>query len=206
VKEGQEKKQYVDKNIRDFFTQIKNGCQLVYGMYDSTISRNEGWNFGKLGQVLERADKTSRVLDAKYHLLLDSPKEVGSSIDLIQWASLLKSVSAYDMYRKKYGKLSPSTIAEFLILDREFPRSILACLISAEQSLITLSGSSVGFSNSAQKQLGALKSQMEYNDINDIIDRGMHEYLDEIQRKLNEISSAIYNSFFVVQNNYSDVK
>jgi uncharacterized alpha-E superfamily protein len=63
-------------------------------MYDSTISRNEGWNFGKLGQVLERADKTSRVLDAKYHHLLESPKQVGSSLDLIQWAALLKSVSA----------------------------------------------------------------------------------------------------------------
>jgi uncharacterized alpha-E superfamily protein len=57
-------------------------------MYDSTISRNEGWNFGKLGQVLERADKTSRVLDAKYHHLLESPKQVGSSLDLIQWAAL----------------------------------------------------------------------------------------------------------------------
>jgi uncharacterized alpha-E superfamily protein len=93
------------------FTEIKNGCQLVYGMYDSTISRNEGWNFGKLGQVLERADKTSRVLDAKYHHLLESPKQVGSSLDLIQWAALLKSVSAYVC--RKYGKLSSSCIAEF---------------------------------------------------------------------------------------------
>jgi uncharacterized alpha-E superfamily protein len=102
------------------------------------------------------------------------------------------------MYR---NTLSSSCIAEFLILDREFP-SILACLISAEQSLITLSGSSVGFTNSAQKQLGALKSQLEYIEIDEIISKGMHEYLDDIQRKLNNISSAIYNSFFVVQDNY----
>lgn len=200
VKDGSEKKRLSDEELRNFFTEIKNGCQLVYGMYDATISRNEGWNFGKLGQVIERADKTSRVLDAKYHLLLDNPQQIGSSIDLIQWAALLKSVSAYDMYRKKYGKLTPSTIAEFLILDTEFPRSILACLINAEQSLITLSGSSVGFSNTAQKKLGALKSQLEYIDINDIINEGMHEYLDDIQRKLNDISSAIYNSFFSVEN------
>lgn len=196
VKEGLEKKRLKDEDLRSFFKEIKNGCQLVYGMYDATISRNDGWNFGKLGQALERADKTSRVLDAKYHLLLDSPISVGSSLDLIQWAALLKSVSAYDMYRKKYGKLTPSGIAEFLILDTEFPRSILACLIIAEKSLITLSGSSFGFSNEAQKQLGALKSQLEYVDINDIINQGMHEYLDDIQGKLNVISSAIYNSFF----------
>jgi len=199
VKEGVEKKSHTDASLRAFFKDIKTGCQLVYGMYDGTISRNEGWYFGKLGQLVERADKTSRVLDAKYHLLLDSSSLVGSSRDLIQWAALLKSVSAYDMYRKKYGKLTPSSIAEFLILDTEFPRSILACLIGAEQSLATLTGSSVGFSNKAQKQLGALKSQLEYIDINDIIEIGMHEYLDEIQRKLNKISSAIYNSFFIVE-------
>ena len=199
VKHGVEKKRYKDQDLRPFFTEIKNGCQLLYGMYDATISRNEGWNYGKLGQAIERADKTSRVLDAKYHLLLGSPSLVGSSLDLIQWAALLKSVSAYDMYRKKYGKLTASNIAEFLILDTQFPRSILACLIRAEKSLITLSGSSVRFSNDAQKQLGALKSQLEYTDINDIIQRGMHEYLDDIQHKLNGISSAIYESFFSIE-------
>ena len=196
VKDGLENKRYKDEDLRGFFTEIKNGCQLVYGMYDATISRSEGWNFAKLGQAIERADKTSRVLDAKYHLLLDSPNQIGSSVDLIQWAALLKSVSAYDMYRKKCGKLTSANIAEFLILDREFPRSILACLIRAERSVITLSGSSFGFNNTAQKQLGLLKSQLEYADINDVINKGMHEYLDDIQGKLNGISSAIYNSFF----------
>lgn len=200
VKGGSEKKRQTDKKLRNFFTEIKNGCQLLYGMYDATISRNEGWNFAKLGQAIERADKTSRVLDAKYHLLLESPKQVGSSLDLIQWAALLKSVSAYDMYRKKYGKLTSANIAEFLILDTEFPRSMLASLIRAETSLIKLSGSTVGFSNTAQKQLGALKSQLEYTDINDIISSGMHEYLDDFQKKLNEISTAIYNSFFSIEN------
>ncbi|AIY14575.1 alpha-E domain-containing protein [Cellulophaga baltica] len=200
VKAGLENKCHKENNLREFFTNVKNGCQLLYGMYDATISRNEGWHFGKLGQAIERADKTSRVLDTKYHLLLDSPNEVGSSLDLIQWSSLLKSVSAYDMYRKKYGKLTSASIAEFLILDTEFPRSILACLIRAEQSLITLSGSSFGFSNSAQKQLGALKSQLEYTAINEIISGGMHEYLDDIQQKLNAVSTAVYESFFSIEN------
>lgn len=196
VKEAEENKHLTSKNLRGFFTQIRNGCQLVYGMYDATISRSEGWNFGKLGQAIERADKTSRLLDAKYHLLLDSPVSVGSATDIVQWAALLKSVSAYDMYRKKYGKLTPSGISEFLILDTEFPRSILACLVRAERSLNTLSGSTLGFNNAAQKKLGALKSQLEYVSIDEIMSSGMHEYLDKIQQRLNDISSAIYNSFF----------
>lgn len=200
VKDGSEKKRFDDKELRGFFTDIKNGCQLLYGMYDATISRTDGWHFAKLGQAIERADKTSRVLDVKYHLLLDTPNEIGSSLDLIQWAALLKSVSAYDMYRKKYGKLTASNIADFLILDASFPRSILACLLRSERSLIRLSGSSFGFNNLAQKQLGALKSQLEYVDINDIIATGLHEYLDDIQQKLNGISTAIYESFFSLEN------
>lgn len=200
VKDGLEKKRYNSKDLRSFFTEIKNGCQLLYGMFDATLSRTDGWHFGKLGQVIERADKTSRVLDVKYHILLKSPKLIGSSLDLIQWAALLKSVSAYDMYRKKHGKLTASNIAEFLILDTEFPRSMLACLINAEQSLKMLSGSDIGFANNAQKQIGILKSQLEYADINDIIEQGMHEYLDNFQRKLNKVSSAIYESFFSIEN------
>ena len=200
VKDGLEKKRYKSKNLRSFFTEIKNGGQLLYGMFDTTLSRTDGWHFGKLGQVIERADKTSRVLDVKYHILLSSPKQIGSSLDLIQWAALLKSVSAYDMYRKKHGKLSAPSIAEFLILDKEFPRSMLACLIRAEQSLQALSGIDVGFTNSAQKQIGLLKSQLEYEDINDIIEKGMHEYLDDFQQKLNKASTAIYDSFFSIEN------
>ena len=200
VKAGSENKRYNSKKLRRFFNEIKNGCQLLYGMFDATLSRTDGWHFGKLGQVIERADKTSRVLDVKYHILLSSPKQVGSSLDLIQWAALLKSVSAYDMYRKKYGKLNAPSIAEFLILDKEFPRSMLACLISAEQSLQTLSGIDIGFKNSAQKQIGLLKSQLEYADISDIIEKGMHEYLDDFQRKLNKVSTAIYDSFFSIEN------
>ncbi|NRD20032.1 alpha-E domain-containing protein [Winogradskyella eckloniae] len=199
VKADSVKKGHDDKDLRQFFNAIKNGCQLLYGMYDATMSRNDGWNFGKLGQLIERADKTSRVLDVKYHLLLGSVKLVGSSLDLIQWAALLKSVSAYDMYRKKYGKLKSSSIAEFLILDTEFPRSILTCLMRSEQCIARLSGNSFGYRNTAQKRLGALRSQLEYTDIDNIIETGMHEYLDDIQLKLNDISTAIYEAFFSIE-------
>ncbi len=200
VKEGLEKKRWQTKDPRKFFTEIKNGCQLLYGMFDATISRTDGWHFGKIGQLIERADKTSRVLDVKYHILLVSPKEVGSPLDLIQWAALLKSVSAYDMYRKKNGKLNPSDIAEFLILDKVFPRSMLRCLVQAELSLRMITGGGEGYSNNAEKQLGMLKSQLEYADINDIFNAGLHEYLDNFQKSLNKVSASIFETFFSVDN------
>ncbi|MGB5430919.1 alpha-E domain-containing protein, partial [Eudoraea sp.] len=137
--------------------------------------------------------------DVKYNILLGAPQEIGSPLDLMQWAALLKSVSAYDMYRKKYGKLTALNISEFLILDKNFPRSILCCLIHAEKSLQEITGSTGGFSNEAEKQLGKLKSELEFLDISDIFDKGLHEYLDEFQKRLNGVSVSLYNSFFAAQ-------
>jgi uncharacterized alpha-E superfamily protein len=203
AKDGLEKKRWQKKDPRDFFTEVKKGCQLLYGIFDATISRNDGWHFGKIGQLMERADKTSRVLDVKYHILLPTPEEVGSPIDLIQWSALLKSVSAYDMYRKKYGKLTPISISEFLVLDKVFPRAMLRCLMHAESSLQIITGSKDGYANNAEKQLGILRSKLVYADIQDIFDKGLHEYLDNFQKDLNEVSIAIYETFFSI-NNFSE--
>jgi uncharacterized alpha-E superfamily protein len=200
VKNGKEKKRWQNKDPRSFFTEIKKGCALLYGIFDATISRSDGWHFGKIGQLIERADKTSRVLDVKYHMLLPTPDSVGSPLDLIQWSALLKSVSAYDMYRKKNGKLSSTGIAEFLILDKVFPRSMLSCLMHAEQSLYLITGGNGGYSTVAEKKLGMLKSQLEYADIKDIFKSGLHEYLDNFQKDLNLVSTSIYEAFFSVEN------
>ncbi len=204
VKEGVEKKRWKENDPRNFFSEVKESCQLLYGIFDSTISKNEGWHFGKIGQLIERADKTSRVLDVKYHMLLPTPEAVGSPFDLIQWSALLKSVSAYDMYRKKYGKLNPQNISEFLVFDKDFPRSMLSCLVGAEQSLHAISAKETRYSNSAEKQLGILKSQLEYADINDVFRIGLHEYLDDFQQKLNGVSVGIFETFFSTENILSD--
>ena len=200
VKEGRDKKQWKKSDPRNFFTEVKKGCQLLHGIFDATISRTDGWHFGKMGQLIERADKTSRVLDVKYHMLLPTHNAVGSPFDLLQWAALLKSVSAYDMYRKKYGKLTPISISEFLILDKVFPRAMLRCLMHAEYSLYKITGGDVGYSNLAEKQIGILKSQLEYEDINEIFQSGLHEYLDNFQLKLNKVSKAIFDTFFSIEN------
>jgi len=199
VKDGQEKKLWKDNDPRAFFKKIKEDCQMLYGIFDATITRSDGWHFGKIGQLIERADKTSRVIDVKYHILLTTHQQVGGPLDLMQWAALLKSVSAYDMYRKKYGKLTALNISEFLILDKQFPRSILCCLIHAEKSLQQITGSTAGFSCDAEKRLGKLKSELEFIEIGDIFDKGLHEYLDEFQRRLNDVSVSLYDSFFAVQ-------
>jgi len=133
-------------------------------------------------------------------MLLPTTEAVGSPLDLLQWAALLKSVSAYDMYRKKYGKLNPIFISEFLILDKVFPRAMLRCLIQAGNSMQLITGNNEGFSNIAEKKLGMLRSQLDYTDIEDIFNAGLHEFLDNFQLKLNDVSKDIFEAFFSTEN------
>ena len=197
AKNAHEKKKWQKEDPRKFFNEIKKSCHLFYGILDATISRAESWHFGNIGRLIERADKTSRILDVKYHIILPSSEEVGTPIDIIQWAALLKSVSAYDMYRKENGNLNTGKIVEFLILNKLFPRSIIRCVTQTELSLHVISGnSSGGYSNSPEKQIGLIRSEMEFSDVGDIFKRGLHEYLDDIQIKLNVLSKEIQSTFF----------
>ena len=205
VKEAHDQESWTKIDPRDYFLEVRKGCQLIWGIYESTISQSDGWHFSKIGQLLERADKTSRILDIKYLMLLPKKVKVGSTFDLIQWTALLKSVSAYDMYRKKYGKLTSIGIIEFLILDKQFPRSIFSCLLGVDISLKELSYSDKNKLNKTQKQLGLLKSHLEYSDINDIVEAGLHEYLDTFQTSLNRLSYSLFETFFSVEKNENNL-
>ena len=77
------------------------------------MSRGEAWHFAQMGRLLERADKTSRILDVKYYILLPSVADVGTPMDAIQWSALLKSASALEMYRKKHGRITPTKWSNF---------------------------------------------------------------------------------------------
>ena len=139
----------------EFFGRVKLGGSILEGVAESTMSRGEAWHFRRMGLSLERADKTSRILDVKYYLLLPGVADVGTPIDTNQWVALLKSVSALEMYRKKHGRIVPMQVAEFLILDRDFPRAMHFSLMRAEQSLLAITGGLPGtFSTLAEQRLG----------------------------------------------------
>jgi uncharacterized alpha-E superfamily protein len=190
----------------DFFERIKLDATLLDGVAESTMSRGEAWHFRRMGQSLERADKTSRILDVKYFILLSNVAEVGGPIDTNQWAALLKSASALEMYRKRFGRIGPSQVAEFLVLDRDFPRAMHYCLIRAEESLLAITGSPVGtFRTPAEQRLGRLRAELDYANIKEIMTQGLHEFIDAFQGKLNEVGEAIAETFFAVQPVADDV-
>lgn len=190
----------VKESPYDFFHEIKMASHLFEGLANATMSHGEGWHFCRLGRLLERADKTSRILDVKYFILLPSPDDVGTPFDDIQWAAVLRSASAFEMYRKRYHHLSPDDIVDFLLLDREFPRSAHYCLSKADESLHAISGSPLGaFCNSAEQHLGQLRAELAYAQVKDIITSGLHEFVDAFQTKLNTVGEYIFATFFALQ-------
>lgn len=188
------------QNLHTLLADVKANSHLFLGITDATMSHGEGWHFARLGRLLERADKTSRILDVKYYILLPTVTEVGTPFDIIQWSALLKSASALEMYCKQHGCITPNPVVEFLILNPNFPRAIRYCLIKAEDSLRAIAGSeSDRHNNLAEKRLGRLRSEMDYVDMAEILSGGLHEFLDGFQYKLNRTDDAIYETFFALR-------
>ncbi|MEX0655104.1 MAG: alpha-E domain-containing protein [Phycisphaeraceae bacterium] len=180
-----------------FYNDVKMASHLFGGITDATMSHNEGWHFGQLGRLFERADKTARILDVKYFIVLPGVEYVGTPYDEIQWSALLKSVSAFEMYRKKHRGVRPDPVAAFLILDRQFPRSMQSCLYKGQWSLHQITGTPISsFRNLAEQRLGRLRAEMDYTSIDEIVAEGLHEYLDGFQARLNEVGHAVGETFF----------
>jgi uncharacterized alpha-E superfamily protein len=184
----------------DFFNRVKLASHLLEGVTAASMSHGEAWHFSRLGRTLERADKTSRILDVKYYLLLPSAADIGTPLDTVQWSALLKSASALEMYRQVHGRITPAKVVQFLVLDRHFPRAMHFCLLKAEESLLSITGGTPGtYRNSAEQLLGRLRSELDYAHVAEIISGGLHEFVDNFQTKLNLVGEAIYETFFALR-------
>jgi uncharacterized alpha-E superfamily protein len=201
------------EDLIDFCARVKRAGIYFEGVTNATLSRGEAFHFANLGRMLERADKTSRILDVKYYLLSptqtqkqgqtqkqsqsQSQNGIGSNIDQVGWVTLLNSASALQMYRQVHHVTTPKSVSEFLLLNRDFPRSILGCVRRADESLHCITGGSPGaFQNESERLLGRLRSELDYAKIEEITERGLHQYVDALQVQINDIGGAIQKQFF----------
>lgn len=193
-------RQMAQEDPHAFFTEVKLSSQRFIGVREGTFSHGEGWHFLRLGCLIERAEKTTRILDVKYFILLPSSEYIGTTFDNIQWSAVLKSASALEMYRKQHHRILPKRVCNFLLFDRYFPRAIHYCIIRSEEALHKITGTQPGtYSNKAERHLGRLRAELDYSDIDEVFDNGLHEYLDSLQRKLNEAGDAIFDTFFALR-------
>jgi uncharacterized alpha-E superfamily protein len=181
----------------EFFSRVKLSGIYFEGVTNATLSRGDAWHFAHLGRMLERADKTSRILDVKYFILLPTVRDVGTTLDQLGWHALLSSASAVQMYRQRYHTIAPNNVAEFLLLDADFPRAIRHCVAEAQGSLHALNGTAAGTNkHPAERSLGQIRAKLDYTTIDQVMDNGLHEYLDKLQVALNDTGAEIARAFF----------
>jgi uncharacterized alpha-E superfamily protein len=181
-----------------FFRRVRESSQLFQGMVKSTFPHDEAYGWIGLGSYLERADATSRLIDVKYYILLPSLDEVGGPIDQTQWAAVLKSCSAYEAYQRRYvDKITPSRVAEFLVLNSEFPRSVRFCFDQIHWSLRRLSTQHGSLGENAPEVVAShVRHMLADTSMSGIVRFGLHEYMQRLQKYCGEISNKITETYF----------
>jgi uncharacterized alpha-E superfamily protein len=177
---------------------LKEACQAHTGITEGTFFRDQGWAFYSIGKYLERADQTSRLVDIKYHTLLPSVHEVGGAQDVSQWHAMLRAASGYHAFRRIYPSgMTPGAVAGFLLLNHSFPRSIVLCTRQIEMYLAQLrTGYGLRGAYAALEQLDELRAALLDQSIEQILSRGLHEFLDWVQLRLIGVQTAVAGAFW----------
>ena len=186
------------KDLWHILSAIRCACQMLTGIAESGLYRDQSLYFYLAGKNIERADQMTRLLDIKYHLLLPSSSFVGSTLDSSQWFALLRAGGGYHVFRREHQEvISPASAAGFLLLNRQFPRSVLASLKTLGFALGKLHKNThlanIAYITEINDELIA---KLDNDAIAVVIKHGLHEYLDNIQLCLMDISAFIRKEFF----------
>jgi uncharacterized alpha-E superfamily protein len=183
------------RGIGEFFEWVKMRSHLFRGVTFGTMLRDEGYRFIRLATFMERADNTARILDVKYHTLLPTVEDVGGAVDYYQWGALLRSVSAFEAYRKIYRDvITPFRVAEMLILREDVPRSLHACMNAIYEILQQVSDTT---SLEPERLAGEIHAMLHYGRTEKIMEFGLHEYLTDFLERMDALSSEVNRHFLV---------
>ena len=175
-----------------FFDWVKYRSHLSRGVVVGTMLQDEAFHFIRLGTFLERGDNTARILDVKFDALAP---DTAPEADYYEWGALLRSVSAFEIYRKVYRDvITPNRVAELLILRREMPRSLLACMSEVVDILNLVANTR---SDETERLAGELHARLRFGRMTEILARGLHEFLTEFLDRTAEVGHRISEDFLV---------
>ncbi|MCB9460607.1 MAG: alpha-E domain-containing protein [Anaerolineaceae bacterium] len=179
----------------DYYLQVRDGSHLFQGITDATMNHNQGWHFIQLGRFIERSIALLNLLDVHFDNEHLKRGEEISTLRYFELIGTLKSVTAFEAYTKVYSaNVQSSWIIEFLLFNREFPRSLRFCVEAIQSSLNALEEMSDRARNSRLYRLaGRLQSQLSYDEIEDI--HSLHDYLDNIKQQIYRIHDNLYHTY-----------
>ncbi len=199
----------LENDPTEFFEWVKFRSHLSRGVMIGTMLKDEAFHFARMGTFLERADNTARLLDVKYHGMAELGRLVEPTAverndatahaegpgDFYYWAAVLRSVSAFEIYRRVYSDLiTPARVAELMILRGDMPRSLLACV---SEVVLNLTNVSNDHSQDTERRAGMLRAELEFGRIDDILQTGLHAWLTNFLERVNDLGSRISRNFLV---------
>jgi len=192
---GLERRERSTLELSELTDWVTRQSAMVRGAIDATLLRNDGYNFLNIGYYLERADNTARLMDVKYYVLLPRVEFVGSGLDNYQWSTLLRAMGAQRAFHWAYGgEVTAAKIADFLILNRQCPRSLTTCVAGIENHLGRLA-KAYGRQTPAQDCARAMLADLEGETVERIFDEGLHEYLTRFIHDAARLGGAIHEVY-----------
>jgi len=184
----------LERDPGEFFEWVKHRSHLSRGVTIGTMLKDEAFYFIRLGTFLERADNTARLLDIKFHQT-DRELLSATDMDFYHWAAVLRSVSAFETYRKAYRDvITPERVAELLILRGDMPRSLIACMSEVVNNLAQVRND---VSSETERFAGRLHADLKFNSMEDILSRGLHDYLTEFLEQVYELGNRVSRDFLL---------
>ena len=183
----------------EFYRHVMSGSMLFQGLTDQTLTHDQGWHFTQLGKFLERIDVTSRILEAKFGMLRAADNPLAGALRNIHWMAVLRSCGSIESYRRRHvGDMDPLRVASYLILEREFPRSIRFAVDRAHDAIMAIRAEVNPLAiDVAERILGRLDAQLEYGELSEILAEGIPAYLQKIQDGVAEAAMALQKAYFL---------
>ncbi len=196
---SEEAKRFIASDPQRYYENVRRSAVTFLGIAASTTSRNEVWEFMELGRHLERADKTTRFLDVSSYLPPNPDGIGGNPNETLHWTAILRSCGAMGAFRATHHSINARGVAEFLIFEKEFPRSVRHCIDRVDRSLHRVSGTPRGsFINEAERESGRLLAELNFGSTEDVFEMGLHDYLDALQNRFNNIGAEIFETYVLM--------
>ncbi len=193
-----------ERDPGQFFEWVKHRSHLSRGVTLGTMLQDEAFHFLRLGTFIERADNTARLLDVKFHAIErdyhgsarnGASGKAATPFDFYHWSALLRSVSAFEVYRKVYRDvITPERVAELLMLRSDMPRSLLASMLEVAANLESVANDQ---SRETQRKAGRLLADLRYARIDEILATGLHAYLTQFLDRVHDLGQGISRDFLV---------
>lgn len=196
---SEESVQLLENNPPRYYERVRRAAMTFLGISASTTARDGRWDFMSLGRHIERADKTTRFLDISTYF----PKGVEglerASPGVLHWSAILSSCGAMGAFRATRQEITARSVMSFLLFSPDFPRSVRYCIDQVDAALHRISGTSRGtYSNESERECGKMLAALNFGKPEDVLEEGLHEFLDGIQEKLNRIAGEIFETYVLM--------